>query len=129
MDKKAAEWLAQARYDMATARLLLQGGRHIHAVFMCHLSLEKALKGLHVHWLQAPPPKLHDLLYFVSKAKLEPPPDMIEFLKELNQASVVTRYPEDLRQARRQFSKKRTAVLIRKGQESLKWLARKYSES
>jgi HEPN domain-containing protein len=129
MDKKAAEWLKQAQYDMATARFLLKGGRHFYAVFMCHLSLEKALKGLHVQLIQAPPPKLHDLLYFVRKAKLDPPAQISEFLKELNEVSVATRYPEDLREVQKEFSKKRSSALIRRGQETLKWLTGKYSES
>ena len=31
---------------MDTATYMHEGGRHIYAVFMCHLSIEKALKGL-----------------------------------------------------------------------------------
>jgi len=129
MTKKAAEWLDQAEYDMKTAKFLLKGGRHIYAVFMCHLSLEKALKGLHVDVLEAPPPKTHDLLYFVRKMTLDPPADMLEFLTDLNEVSVVTRYPEDLRKIQAQFHKKRTADLLKRGQEALAWLAAKYSES
>ncbi len=44
MAKRPAEWLAQADYDIETAELMISGGRHFYAVFMCHLAVEKALK-------------------------------------------------------------------------------------
>jgi HEPN domain-containing protein len=39
------EWLRQADYDMDTADYMFVGGRYFYAVFMCHLSLERPLKG------------------------------------------------------------------------------------
>ena len=47
MEKQTEEWFKQADYDMDTADYMHKGGRHIYAVFMCHLSVEKALKGLY----------------------------------------------------------------------------------
>lgn len=47
MSDKYKEWLRQADYDMETAEAMFESGRYIYAVFMCHLSLEKALKGLY----------------------------------------------------------------------------------
>ena len=46
MNDRSSEWLRQADYDLETAQYMLAGGRYIYAVFMCHLSAEKALKGL-----------------------------------------------------------------------------------
>jgi HEPN domain-containing protein len=45
--KQSEEWFKQADYDLETAETLLKTGRYIYAVFMCHLSIEKALKGLY----------------------------------------------------------------------------------
>jgi len=47
MGKDPQEWLRQADYDMATSEYMYTGGRYIYAVFMCHLALEKALKGIY----------------------------------------------------------------------------------
>lgn len=47
MPKEPDEWLRQAEYDMETAEFMLNGGRYFYAVFMCHLAIEKALKGLY----------------------------------------------------------------------------------
>jgi len=45
MRDKPQEWLKQADYDMDTAEFMFAGGRYFYAVFMCHLSIEKASKG------------------------------------------------------------------------------------
>lgn len=44
MEKQTQEWFRQSDYDMDTAEYMYQGGRYIYTVFMCHLSIEKALK-------------------------------------------------------------------------------------
>ena len=44
--KLPQEWFNQAGYDLRTADAMLSTGRYIYTVFMCHLSIEKALKGL-----------------------------------------------------------------------------------
>jgi len=43
--KKPDEWLKQADYDMDTAEFMFSGERYFYAVFMSHISIEKALKG------------------------------------------------------------------------------------
>ena len=45
---KYEEWFFQSDYDLETAQFMLQSGRNIYCIFMCHLSLEKALKGLFI---------------------------------------------------------------------------------
>jgi len=47
MCDKCEEWLKQADYDMDTADAMHTGGRYFYAIFMCHLSIEKGLKGLY----------------------------------------------------------------------------------
>jgi HEPN domain-containing protein len=63
MRNKFQEWFRQADYDMDTADAMFASGRYFYAVFMCHLSLEKALKGLIANRLDELPPKTHNLLY------------------------------------------------------------------
>jgi len=40
---KVDEWYLQSDYDFETAEAMFTSGRYIYAIFMCHLSLEKAL--------------------------------------------------------------------------------------
>ena len=56
MDKD--EWFKQADYDMETAEFMFKGERYFYTVFMCHLSIEKALKGLIIQKNKEAPPKL-----------------------------------------------------------------------
>lgn len=46
MDKRVEQWFMQAEYDLDTAECMLQAGRRFYAVFMAHLAIEKALKGI-----------------------------------------------------------------------------------
>ena len=67
MSNKHEEWLKQADYDMDTADVMFNNGRYFYAVFMCHLSIEKALKGLYIKTLNHVPPKTHNLLYLLTQ--------------------------------------------------------------
>ena len=46
---------------------MFRSGRYFYAVFMCHLSIEKSLKGLYTKVLNDIPPKTHNLLYLLDK--------------------------------------------------------------
>ncbi len=67
MSKLPEEWLKQAEYDMDTAEYMFKGGRFLYTVFMCHSSIEKALKGLYSQKLKKVPPKTHNLLYLTDR--------------------------------------------------------------
>jgi len=92
---KVDEWFLQSDYDFETAEAMFTSGRYIYAIFMCHLSLEKALKGLYLKRRNEHPVKSHDLVYFVQKIELEIDAGNFEFILRLNRLSVPTRYPDD----------------------------------
>lgn len=81
---------------MDTAEYMNKGGRNIYAVFMCHLAIEKALKGLYYEKLQEVPPKTHNLILLLNKIDKKPPKELGKFIVKLNEASIPTRYPENL---------------------------------
>jgi len=116
------EWFFQSDYDLETAYHMFQSGRDIYCVFMCHLSLEKALKGLFVRRLNQFPPKLHDLMYFVEKLELEPKDAHIDFLMWLNRMGVTTRYPEDLRNMIKLFSREDTNNIYQETKTIQQWI-------
>ncbi len=60
--KLPEEWMRQAEYDIATAEVMLDAGRYIYAIFMTHLSLEKALKAFYTLVLEKEPPRTHNLI-------------------------------------------------------------------
>ncbi len=83
MDEKTLEWFKQADYDIDTAKFMYDGGRFFYAVFMCHLAIEKALKGLYQKRLEQIPPKTHNLVYLLSKIGIKPHRDIGKFIAVL----------------------------------------------
>jgi len=120
--KNTREWLRQSAYDMKTAEAMFDTKRYIYAVFMCHLSIEKALKGLYTQILSDVPPKSHNLIFLIEKMRLELPEDIYDFVFVLNGLSVPTRYPDDLQNLLKVYNKAKTRKVLDKGKEVLKWL-------
>ena len=126
MAKKPEEWLKQADYDFETAGTLFKGGRYIYAVFMCHLSIEKALKGLYRKKTGVEPPKIHDLFFLLGSTVPDPPDDMRGFIQDLSRASVPTRYPDDLDRMKKHYTKEVTRDVMKHTGEVLEWLRKMY---
>ena len=122
MQEKHKEWLKQADYDMDTADAMFAAGRYFYAVFMCHLSIEKALKGLFYKVLNEPPPKTHNLLYLLNKIGEKPGNELEKFVTKLNTASVATRYPDDLAKIQSAYTEEITKDMIAKSKDVLKWI-------
>ena len=122
MSDKYKEWLKQADYDMDTADAMYISGRYFYAVFMCHLSIEKALKGLYYKILDEVPPKTHNLLYLVNKIGKKPEQKLEKFITKLNTASVATRYPDDLAKIQAAYTEEITKDMITKSKDVLKWV-------
>jgi len=77
------EWYFQSDYDLETASAMFDSGRFVYCIFMCHLSIEKALKGLFVKTKGTFPSKSHSLLFFVEKMELHMDDAYYEFLIHL----------------------------------------------
>ena len=125
MGKRPEEWFKQAVYDMKTGEIMFDNGRYIYAVFMCHLSLEKALKGLYGQRLKKVPPKIHNLIYLIERINVNLPKGLYDFVFTLNRASIPTRYPDDLQRILKDYDKKKTEEILKKGKEVLKCLKAK----
>ena len=126
MSEKHEEWLKQADYDMDTADAMFSSGRYFYAVFMCHLSIEKSLKGLYSKELAEVPPKTHNLLYLLKKIQKKPDQDLQKFITKLNTASVATRYPDDLAKIQAAYTEKITKEMIEKSKGVLKWVKKQF---
>jgi HEPN domain-containing protein len=122
MSDKYEEWLRQADYDMDTADVMFSSGRYFYAVFMCHLSIEKALKGLYFKVLNEVPPKTHNLLYLLDKIGKKPEQELGKFITKLNTASIATRYPDDLAKIQAAYTAEVTTEMIAKSKDVLQWV-------
>ena len=122
MVKSPQEWRKQADYDIKTAEIMFDNKRYFYAVFMCHLSIEKALKGIYLDRLKEIPPKTHNLVYLVEKIKLLLPENLYDSVFALNRVSVPTRYPDDIQRMLKDYNEERTKKVIESGKEVLQWL-------
>lgn len=128
MSDKHEEWRKQADYDIETADIMFQSGRYFYAVFMCHLAIEKALKGLYFKTLEQVPPKTHNLLYLLNQIGEKPEQDLEKFIIKLNTASVATRYPDDLAKIQAAYTAEITSEMIANSKEVLQWINEQLSK-
>ncbi|HVO74677.1 MAG TPA: HEPN domain-containing protein [Ignavibacteriaceae bacterium] len=120
--KSFQEWFLQSDYDINTAEAMFDSGRYFYSAFMCHLSIEKCLKGLHAKILNELPPKTHNLIYLLEKISLEIPDNIYKFIYSINAESVATRYPEDLKKVLKDYSKEKSKEIIDNSKLVLEWL-------
>jgi HEPN domain-containing protein len=124
MEKRTEEWLRQSEYDLETAEYLHRGGRYMYCVFMCHLAIEKALKGLYFERLRQVPPKSHSLIFLLAEIGVRPPEDEGRFIVRLSEASIPTRYPEDLARIQGEYTAPVVGEILSKGKEVIAWIRR-----
>jgi HEPN domain-containing protein len=122
MNKQVANWIKSSQYDLKTAEHMLKTGRYIYVLFMCHLSVEKLLKGLYEAILKKIAPKTHNLIYLLNATGIELAEQHLETLESLNDLSIVTRYPEDIDAMVKAFKRKKVADYLKKTKEMIKWL-------
>ncbi len=126
MAKDPKEWLKQSDYDFDTAEYMFAGGRYFYAVFMCHLAIEKSLKGLYYKITNKVPPKSHNLVYFLNKLQIKPPENIGKFLVKINQASVVTRYPDEMAKLQKNYTKSVVKKIIEDTRKTLEWIKKQF---
>ena len=96
---------------------MLSSGRYIYVVFLCHLALEKLLKGLATEVSGRSAPRSHDLIFLMKQADTQLEPTLYEFVSKLNNASVPTRYPDDLQRAISEYTEQVATYYLRQTKE------------
>jgi HEPN domain-containing protein len=122
MRSDTQNWVALAEYDLDTAQHMLTTGRYLYVVFLCHLALEKLLKAHVTEATQSIPAKSHDLIYLVKKSGLTVPQPYLDFIGKINNASVPTRYPDDLQRSLSAYPESVVRDYLRQTGEVLTWL-------
>jgi HEPN domain-containing protein len=122
MRKDSANYLISSEYDFTTARHMLNTGRHVYVVFMCHIAIEKLLKAIVAEKTDRVPPQTHNLIYLIKLADLAIPQDLFDFIAKINNASVVTRYPEDFKLLLESYTENVAKEYLENTEKVLKWL-------
>jgi HEPN domain-containing protein len=123
MNKIVKNWVATSNYDLQTADAMYKVGRYLYVVFMCHLAIEKMLKALLSHkYPENVPPKIHNLINLAQRAEVTIPDNLTDFFQRLDNVSIATRYPEDLRTLSKEFNQVTAKRILIDTKRMIKWL-------
>jgi HEPN domain-containing protein len=92
------------------ARRFCRGGNYSHALFFCHLCIEKMLKAVIVKKTNSAPPFVHDLVRLAEKAGIVLDDKNKTDLSEISTFNIAARYDD----YKLQFAKKATKVFSAK---------------
>lgn len=115
-------WFELSDDDIIVAESIFQSKHYLWCLFICHLSVEKTLKGLYVQNCLEMPPKIHDLVKLAKSSKLEISEVDLRFLNELNRFNIEGRYPEYKNNLKAIADLEYTSNKLIKTKEILKWL-------
>ena len=115
-------WADQARYDLDTARAMLDSNRYLYVLFCCQQAVEKALKSRIVGRTGELPPRIHNLLKLVETVGIELQADHVLFLGELSMYYIKTRYPEEIRALGATVTCEIATDVLGKTEEIIQWL-------
>ena len=90
-------WVKLAEDDLETAEYLMKGKRYLHALFWCHLLVEKICKALWIKNNQENvPPKIHNLLRILDLAEIIYDGEQEDLLGLLNKFQLEGRYTTEI---------------------------------
>ena len=94
-EKQIEYWRKGSAIDWATAARWMEHGHDLHwALFIMHLSVEKALKAVYAKANRKVPPKTHNLIYLARESGMKPTEEQEDLMDEANQFNLEGRYPE-----------------------------------
>lgn len=87
------QWLDKSAEDLETAQTLLDTGRYAWCAFLCQQALEKCLKAGYVKEKKRIPPYIHKLERLCELLELDPPPEILDSIIEIDKYYIAARYP------------------------------------
>ena len=125
MNADTEYWAKLSKYDIDTAKAMLESGRYLYVVFTCQQAVEKMIKALVVERTNTFPPKTHDLVRLLNTAGIEATEDQKQFLATLNFYYIETRYPDQISQLSSRIKKQAAEDFYKNTKMVLKWLRSK----
>ncbi len=123
MADAADRWAAQSRYDIETAKAMLDTGRYLYVLFCCQQAVEKMLKALIAKRTRVLPPRLHNLMRLAEVASLTVPEDTAHLFRRLSDFYIASRYPAELDEAAWTVNPSQVRQTYASTEEALTWLS------
>ncbi len=117
-------WLKASKEDFDTADILCKNKKYHHALFFCHLSIEKMLKAIIVKSTKTAPPLIHDLVRLAERAGLPLSELQKNELAEITTFNVEARYDDYKLSFRKKAKMQFSLKYLEKTMEILQWLSK-----
>jgi len=126
MDKIVEHWVERSKYDLDTAKVMLDTGRYLYVAYMCQQTIEKILKAIIAHHGRENFP-IHNLnrLAELASIKSELNSDQFNFLAELTPYHIEARYGDYKESLSEIISEEKARQVYEKTQEIHAWLYQK----
>ncbi len=120
--EQITHWKSLSDYDMTTAKYMLQTKRYPYCLYMCHLSIEKILKGLLMQQTGNHPPFSHNLVALAKSLEITFDENQKTLLADLTEFNIEARYPEWKKEFYKRATGKYTYDYFTQTQKLQKWL-------
>ena len=122
---KSGYWFESAEYDLQTARAMLETRRLLYVGFMCHQTIEKALKGVFVaRKPEEELPHIHKLMRLanLSGVSAEMSEEQLSLLDSLSPLNIEARYPMHKSKLMESLTTDRCTKMIKETEALFEWL-------
>ena len=119
-------WLQSAEKSLRVAEDNFRLKHYDWCLFLCHLTLERLLKGLIVKKTDKSPPPIHNLTHLAEQAKLRLNPSQTDDFVEISSFNVEARYDDIKLSFYKKATKSYTEKWFNKCKEYKQWLKTLY---
>lgn len=123
MDKYVSHWLERAKYDLETAKAMLDAGRYLYVAYTCQQAVEKILKAIIAQKGKENMP-IHNLNRLAESAELseELAAERVNLLAELTAYNIEARYGDYKESLSEVVNVQKAQMLYSQTQELFQWL-------
>lgn len=115
-------WSDASKQDLEAAEILFENEKYHHALFFCHLSIEKYLKAIIVKTTKKAPPLIHDLVRLAEKTDIKLTNKIKNELADISAFNIQARYDDYKLSFYRKANKRFTTKYLKMTKEILIWL-------
>ena len=126
MDKVVGHWVERSKYDLDTAKVMLDTGRYLYVAYMCQQTIEKMLKAIIAQQGKENFP-IHNLNRLAEIASISDKltSEQFNFLAELTPYHIEARYGDYKESLSEIINDKEAEQIYRKTKGIYKWLYQK----
>lgn len=125
---KTEYWFDSAEYDLQTAYAMLETQRLLYVGFMCHQTIEKALKGIYVSRKpEEELPYIHKLVRLANLSEIseEMSEEQLTLLDTLSPLNIEARYPLHKDRLLKSLTYERCEAMLKKTEALFLWIRKK----